>query len=663
MQILNRLRAQSLSTDVFFAATLGIIATIYALTISSFVQGGDSGELVVTALKLATPHPPGYPLYTFFAHFFTSIPLSTVAWRVGLFSLVCQLLCSGILFCLSKAWLRENWVAAMVTLMFSLAPLTWRYAIEPEVFALSNLFAVLLLATFFKFQQTRSLRWAYSGCAVLGLACSHHMTILFLASPCFLYFLWSERKTLLHVRVLLTGSLIFALGLLPYLFMFYLGRQRLLIAWGDFSTWDGFWTHVLRREYGTFQLATGGKENAGFLSKIYYFTREMWFETFGLGLLLLLWSLRSILSKARDAGFARLLLGSLLFYVGLFHLLSNLDLSISLYHHAQARMWILPLLMICMLAGWGVKELTHKFRSPFVLRGAQGLLALGLIASVVYNWNVQDESRRDFFERMGHTMLDAVETNAVVLMREDTYVNSMRYLQVVDGVRPDVHLLPLDTFGWPWMKGLVEQNVEKFKVPGRTLNEDARQIGTFTLRQLLDANIDQFPIYISKILPAEEKTLRGAFMGFPYGFHSRVKREGALYSIDEIKRESAPYLGLRMPDKNSYAWDSWESYIYKNYYDVKIVMPQVLVGHANARVDWLLAAMEILKAIAVESEDYRKPALGFLGDLYNMFAPTYVQYHEMAIKTWEEYLAYRPDESEDTVKIRKALMRLKGTSP
>ena len=44
------------------------------------------------------------------------------------------------------------------------------------------------------------------------------------------------------------------LGLLPYLYLLVASRPPSQFAWGDTSTLAGLGAHVLRREYGSFQM-------------------------------------------------------------------------------------------------------------------------------------------------------------------------------------------------------------------------------------------------------------------------------------------------------------------------------------------------------------------------------------------------------------------------
>jgi Protein of unknown function (DUF2723) len=568
----------------YFPLTIAFIAAIYLRTLSPFIQAGDAGELVVDAMRSIAAHPPGYPLYTILAHLFTLLPISSMAWRVGFFSLCCQVACSACLFILVKDWLRQDWIASAVTLFFSLAPLTWRYAIEPEVFALNNLFAVLLLLIVYRYQQQRSLRWAYAGCAFLGVAACNHLTILLFALPFALFFFWQDRRTLLRPTVLATGAACFAVGLLPYLSLFELGRPRLIFSWGDYSSWHGFFAQVLRREYGTFQFDPIGDANADFFANLYYFAREMCREALFVLILFWLWGVGRLGQNDSKAAFARLLTWGLVFYAVVLLLLSNVDLSVPIRYHDEARLWMLPLLSIVLVAGWGLSDLGRWLTGKYQTACLASALLLTLATGLVLNWRVQDESERDFFERVGHSMLDAVEPNAVMLIRGDTYANTMLYLQTAEGARPDVHVIRLGLLRSDWMKTLVEASVPGFR---------ATAGAQYSLRQLFDDNIDRFPLYTTS-LAIEDRPMPPGFVGLPVGFQQRIKRADNPFTLPEIRRETAPFLSLRMPDRDSYRRESWESYINDHRYQVTVAAARLMMDHSNGEADWLLMAINVL---------------------------------------------------------------------
>lgn len=55
-----------------------------------------------------------------------------------------------------------------------------------------------------------------------------------------------------------------AAGLLPYLYLLLSGLRAPYGSWGDTTTWAGFMTHLLRKEYGTFRLFSGnGGQRSG----------------------------------------------------------------------------------------------------------------------------------------------------------------------------------------------------------------------------------------------------------------------------------------------------------------------------------------------------------------------------------------------------------------
>lgn len=616
--------SRALTDRLAMAATLSSIAAIYGLCMSPFVGAGDSGEFIVTAARLAAPHPPGYPLYTYLAHLFTWLPVSTVAWRVGLFSLVCQVAANGVVFQLMREWSIRTSVAVVTTLLYSLTPLIWRYAMEAEVFALNNLFAAILLLFFWRvlraqsssgppsrqrpIDPARAMPWLG---LLLGLGATNHLTILMFAFPFVIFYLIRFRAATLRSKPLLLTVSAFLAGLTPYLLMFLLGRNRALYSWGDFSSWSGWWTHVSRAEYGSFQLATGDKANADFWTKIYFFLQEMVLNLHGLGLVLLAAAGAAVflggkvarLNDSARRSFAQLLLFAVVFYATIFHALSNLDLRIPLYYHTQARMWLLPLLLLCLLAGYGFNAIV-VLAAARAKRAQDAVAAIALAAIVLMtalHWRVQDKSHDDFFERVGRTMIDAVAMNSVILMREDAYVNALRYLQEIEGLRPDVKVIPLDALWWPWMSELVAKNVPDFILPGQVIRPQKFGLETFTLAELIDANIASHPIYVSKITPDEELTLREKYWGFPYGFHSRIKLRNQDFNIDELKLETAPFLSLKMPAPETYKYESWETFIRFNYFFVKLKTAQLFIQRAGGRPEWIGQAKSILKAIVVEN--------------------------------------------------------------
>jgi tetratricopeptide (TPR) repeat protein len=79
-----------------FGITTVLVFIGYWLTLAPDMTLEDSGELAVASMYAGVPHPPGYPVWTIFTWFFTLIPYSNIAWRVGLSSAVAGALSCGL---------------------------------------------------------------------------------------------------------------------------------------------------------------------------------------------------------------------------------------------------------------------------------------------------------------------------------------------------------------------------------------------------------------------------------------------------------------------------------------------------------------------------------------------------------------------------------------
>src|SRR2546423_3669438 len=71
--------------------------TLYISTLAPTVTLVDSGELMLAAHTLGVAHPPGFPLYVLLAHFFTWLPIGSVAARVNFASAVFAALAAAML--------------------------------------------------------------------------------------------------------------------------------------------------------------------------------------------------------------------------------------------------------------------------------------------------------------------------------------------------------------------------------------------------------------------------------------------------------------------------------------------------------------------------------------------------------------------------------------
>jgi hypothetical protein len=80
-----------------FGVTSALALGVYLFTLAPDVTLGLSGIFSVGAFYAGVPHPPGYPLWTFYAWVFTwMVPFSNIAWRVAVSSAVAGALACGV---------------------------------------------------------------------------------------------------------------------------------------------------------------------------------------------------------------------------------------------------------------------------------------------------------------------------------------------------------------------------------------------------------------------------------------------------------------------------------------------------------------------------------------------------------------------------------------
>ena len=274
-------------------AVTSAVFTVYLPSVFPSVGGGDSGELLAEACALGVAHPPGYPLFIYYARAaIAALPpsLGSPARRVNLATALIGAVAAGLLHIATVSVSRRvagartlpaparEALSAAAAFAWAISPLVWLYHIHAEVFALSDFFVAALLVAFagyadaadaaaavpedFKAGALRALLVRARWCALLcGLAMCNQHTSSLLIVPLAAWIAWSQCGALLHMPALealrhvalcVCAALV---GLLPYVHLplahaLWRGRG----SWGDASTLQGLLHHILRADYGTFRL-------------------------------------------------------------------------------------------------------------------------------------------------------------------------------------------------------------------------------------------------------------------------------------------------------------------------------------------------------------------------------------------------------------------------
>lgn len=264
-----------------------VIFGIYMASLSPSIAGGDSGELVAEGCALGTAHPPGYPLFTIFVYLLKSLaadPLGVeVAHAVNVSSALLSagaaaLMGSVVIGVGDPSHALPGAIVAMGTFAFS--PLIWQYAVTAEVFPLNTFFVALLVYLVVRYQWDRSELVVCCGAFLSGLAlCNQHTAVLYEA-PLVLWILTLHREQIrAQPSRLLHYAILFILGIALY---GYLPISANIVdspgGWGDVKSVNGIIHHILRRDYGTFQLYSGraGQQTEGMVERTLAYVEDLY---------------------------------------------------------------------------------------------------------------------------------------------------------------------------------------------------------------------------------------------------------------------------------------------------------------------------------------------------------------------------------------------------
>jgi hypothetical protein len=195
---------------------------------------GDSGLLAAAAATGGIPHPPGFPSYVLVGHLFTKLPWGSVAWRLGLISVIAS---AGIIALIFRTIQHRNGAAAAfaasVFLAFSYS--FWSQAVNVETYALTNF--VIMLASFLVWQDKS--RWSLIG-ILLGVGAGLNPIIIAIIPS--LIFISLARGGL--VRLGLGAWVAVVVALMTYSYLPVRASTHPFLNWGDPSTGDRFLRHV-----------------------------------------------------------------------------------------------------------------------------------------------------------------------------------------------------------------------------------------------------------------------------------------------------------------------------------------------------------------------------------------------------------------------------------
>jgi hypothetical protein len=566
----------------FIAGVFAFFA--YALTLHPGLPGGDAGELASAACAGGVAHPPGYPLHGLLLRSFGLFGSKLTAFHLS--SAACSALTVGLLVDLVRRWTKRVGAGLLAGAAWFASPLAWLYSTTVEVFALH---ALLVAAV--AWALTRDLELGEKRTALLfgllsGLALTHHQTALFVVAPLFAARV-GQRKEWRPVALGL------ALGCTPLLLLPVWSGNDTLFSWGELRSVDGFFTHLLRREYGTFQLASGENSGTGLGSFFSAFARFELEQSFAIVAALAVLGLGHLKRRWLLTG-----LGCLALSLGVFGALTNLPLDNPLFRDVVARFFLMPHLLLCAGAGFALS--TREVRlAPAI---AVGLVGLGFVQRPVHDAVSVKNYGLALLEQPG---------DALVLTQGDLIGNSMRALQACEGVKPGLRVVDQQLLSYDWYAARVRRVLPDLVIPpGTRWHPTASE--AFRMNDLLASNAQRPLIVCGGFKQGEAIHLRTV----PWGLCERLLNAGVPFDAEAWFSESQARLPALEWTNARAAPGSWEERVRRDVWHARAQrgLTALTLGiEQNNDPRWLTRAWEILRECADRDEAPQPSVLKNLG--------------------------------------------------
>lgn len=499
----DREREKGLFADALLCAVLMVGAlVVYVKTLAPTVTGEDSGTLIAAAYCLGIPHPPGYPLYTVLAHVFALLPVGTVAWRVNLFSAVCAAVTTGGVFLWLRRCDQRRIAAAAAASVFAFSAEFWEQAVIAEVYTLNALFTVLAFILAVEYRHRRQAGWLYALSFVCGLGMANHHSMIVVAAVLALFL--SPQVLQAHVLrqvIVVTGCLL--PGLAFYLYLPLRSFANPPMDWGNPETWANFWAVILRRQFVA--PANGEAFNFVRFAQQLFVLLRFWPEQFTVWLsaLTLVGLLGWLRTRTYDA--IMFLTSGLAVWVAAVWI-QDFDMQ-------KEWLWVMSVFAIPFYLavtpglGWALERLFRYCRhGAFVFL----LVACAVLSPLVWHYRADNKSEYYWARDYAENLLATLPQGAYFVPETDHGCFPLRYLQIVEGIRPDIVVVRkygyLDVAAIP---GLTEE--VRIRVGNMPRRKDEPELLASLLQHA------QAPVYVARI------------PHLPEGVDVRFVRQGLLY--------------------------------------------------------------------------------------------------------------------------------------
>ncbi len=417
--------------------------------------GGDFATFQTMAYLLEIQLPGGifgHPLWVILAHPFTRLPIRDVAWRANLASAVFAAGALVLVFLTARRLTRSTPASLLATAALAVSHTFWTYAVMAKVYSLNALLLIACIYLLLLWGEKRRSGYLWGFAFLYGLSLLNHL-VMATAAAGFLAYIgliaWRCRGEPGLGKALLLAALAGGMGVAPYLFLL-TGTGTTGSALGTVFGFLRGLGYVATRPQALF-LGIG----VGLALLLYQFPvtfipgllglrclgRQSGPEAWMLGLAALgnVLSLLASVDPRVLGGYWWNLHQYLLTYV-VFALWIAVGFA-ALWPRLAGRKWAVGgVVLLTVVLPILVYALAPTVARPFVsnLPGFRPLPGRDNLTYVLSPWKHRETGARQF----GESVLAALPPDSVLFADYSIWA-VIRYLQVVEGARPDVELVQL----------------------------------------------------------------------------------------------------------------------------------------------------------------------------------------------------------------------------
>jgi hypothetical protein len=430
----------------------------------------------------------------------------------------------------------KNDIIPIITVsLFAFAPTIWRTSITNEVYALTALFAIMIVYALYKMHDDRGF---YIIMYLIGLSLTNHIIIFSLVAPMFLYIIFVYKP---RMRKIIGGSLFVLLGLSLYTYLIARTSGGAEFAWGNTYNVQRLFWHVTGKQYQVWMFSLSWGEMLHNIIR---------------GLSIVLRNFLFVFTVPVFFGFYYLFTSErkkFWLFVSIFVL--NLFYTIN-YSIPDVESYYIP--------GFVALVLVFNYGLLFIVKYLKWFLIVPIAFVIpIANYHSCTLRNNTFGLDVGRACIEQLPESSLLLSTYWDVYSPILYLQTVRGVRKDLIVIDKELLRRTWyIKYVKEKYPQLYQKTGDDVEAYLEELYKFEyhkpynakiiqkqfiamLESFVDAQIDR-GVYVALFFPDnDEHAVKPDYFRIPYGLVFKIQKDTAYSAFDfsklSIKHPTAVY--------------------------------------------------------------------------------------------------------------------------